>query len=147
MRAVRPSLLLVPALLLAACGQQQEATTPEPGSPDTAVTPVAATIPARFHGVWDVADGTCMAASDLRLEIAARDIGFYESHGTLLRVTEDANGAAILALAMEGEGEQWDMEMILAHTGTGAGERLAVTWPAEEGRPAPQPILLRRCPA
>lgn len=143
----RLPLLLAPALLLAACGQQQEATTPEPGTPDTAVTPIAATIPARFHGVWDVADGTCMAASDLRLEVGARDIGFYESLGTVTGVTEAEDGAATIALAMEGEGERWDMAVTLAHTGTGEGERLAVIWPAEEGQPAPQPILLRRCPA
>jgi hypothetical protein len=139
--------LLAAALLLASCGPRDEAAQPDADAPDGAGTEVLNAIPARFHGVWDVADGTCMAASDLRLEIAGGNIGFYESRGTVTAVTEDADGAAIIALAMEGEGEQWDMDLTLARTETGSGERLAVTWPAQEGRPAPRPILLRRCPA
>jgi hypothetical protein len=137
--------LLAAALLLASCGPRDEAAEPGAGTPDEAGTPVLNAIPARFHGVWDVADGTCMAASDLRLEIAGGDIGFYESHGTVTRVTEAADGSATIALSMEGEGEQWDMDLTLTRTGTAPVERLAVTWPVQEGRPAPQPILLRRC--
>ena len=155
-----PLLTAAPALLLAACGSQTDRTpaapeTPEVVTADTEGTERPATtpdgpltaIPARFHGVWDAEGGSCMAASDLRLEVEAREIGFYESRGTVTGVSETADGAAAITLAMEGEGERWDMAVTLAHTGSGAGERLAVTWPAHDRVPAPQPILLRRCPS
>ncbi|MCX9146095.1 hypothetical protein [Erythrobacter sp. WG] len=148
--------LLAPALILAACGQQQgdtpaatetpprvtadlEGSTPLPRAPDT-----AAAIPARFHGVWDAETGTCDPASDLRLEVGPREVGFYESHGAVTKVAEPGDGSAAVTMAMEGEGERWTATFHLALVDSGAGERLTVRH--DDGRPATPILKLERCP-
>ena len=65
-------------------------------------------IPTAFHGVWDFAEGTCDRASDLRLDVGARRIEFYESVGQVTGVRAQDDGAIIVDLAMEGEGETWE---------------------------------------
>ena len=152
---MRPIVLAL-LLVLAACEgepQQEAPAAPEPAASPTALptdpsapSPAAA-IPARFLGVWDAETGTCNPASDLRLEIAPTIIGFYESQGTLTRIAESPDGAATLDLAMEGEGDTWDMTMTINLTGTDAAERLEIQHKAEPGEPAPKPLRLKRCPA
>jgi hypothetical protein len=149
--------MLASLLALAACGgePQQEAPAapeppPSPPAPPAATAPApptAATIPARFIGVWDAETGTCDPASDARLDIAPSDIGFYESHGTLTRIAEAPDGKATLDLAMEGEGDTWEMTMRIGLSGAGAAERLVVRHKAQDGEPAPGPLTLMRCPA
>lgn len=150
------SFLMIAGLALVACGGEPSGEAPEAdASPTAAPAPVAsaptsppataATIPARFIGVWDAETGTCDPASDLMLRIARDGIGFYESHGTVTRVTEDAAGRATLDLAMEGEGDTWDTTMTLSLKGQGADERLLVPFEDSGGKPAP--LTLKRCPA
>lgn len=147
--------LALPLFALCACGgeAQQSAPAPEPATIAAAAQPTAAgssaaaaTIPARFIGVWDGEQGTCDPASDLRVDIGPQLIGFYESQGTLTRVAESPDGAAMLDLAMEGEGDQWAMTMTIRVTGADAGERLIIQHKAQSGEPAPQPLTLKRCP-
>ena len=47
-----------------------------------------AQIPERFRGVWDYVEGRCMASSDLRIDIGADRIEFYESLGTVESIME-----------------------------------------------------------
>lgn len=154
MRSATAALALGCALLLAACGQRDEAAPVEASpAPDAAATTAApatppavaaATIPARFHGVWDAETGTCDPASDLRLDVGPDEIGFYESHGIVTGVTEPGDGSAAIGLAMEGEGEQWEATLTFALAGSGTGERLTVRH--EDGESATGPKL-KRCPA
>lgn len=147
--------LLLAALALAACGSgQSEPGAPPEASPTVAATmstpapsPAAAAIPARFIGVWDAETGSCNPASDLRLDIAPATIGFYESQGTLTRIAEGVDGSTVVELAMEGEGETWEMTMTMSLSGTGAAERLIVQHKAQAGEPVPEPLRLKRCPA
>ncbi|MFM7378763.1 MAG: hypothetical protein ACKO1O_11660 [Erythrobacter sp.] len=155
-RAAR-ALGLALALALAACGgepQQEEPAAPAPmasatappSDPPAPTTPAAAAaIPARFIGVWDAETGTCDPASDLRLDIAPQAIDFYESQGTLTRIVESPDGAATLDLAMEGEGDSWEMTMTINLSGADAAERLVVQHKGEPGEPAPEPLRLKRC--
>jgi hypothetical protein len=151
---------LATVLALAACGGegQQDAAAPEPAATATSVASLpepaaqaasSPTIPARFIGVWDAETGSCDPASDLRLDITPQAIGFYESLGTLTRVTEDRDGRTTVDLAMEGEGDRWEMSMTLRLTAQGseAGDRLIVQHKGEPGEPAPAPLTLKRCPA
>jgi hypothetical protein len=127
------------SLTIAACGSTPESETPteavaespipvEPeggigggaGPPDT---PIANTIPARFHGVWDYVQGTCDPASDMRMEISGTEIIYYESAGTITG-TRTEGDAVIVTLAMEGEGETWQQETRFMLTGEGADQRL-----------------------
>ena len=149
--AILPSLLA-----LAACGgepKQEPPAAPQPaGSPAALPTEApsptaAAAIPARFRGVWDAESGTCDPASDLRLDIGPQTIGFYESQGTLTRLADSPDGAAVLDLAMEGEGDRWDMTMTLRRSGSDASARLIVQHRGEPGEPAPEPLTLKPCPA
>lgn len=64
-------------------------------------------IPADYHGVWDHVDGSCAPESDLRMEISADKIVFYESVGTVTSLISEPNGDRIVTLAMSGEGETW----------------------------------------
>jgi hypothetical protein len=152
--------LIAPLLALAACGgepQQDAPAAPEPAASPaapSAETPApaapaatAAAIPARFLGVWDGEQGSCDPASDLRLDIASAAIGFYESHGTVTRIAESPDGAATLDLAMEGEGDRWEMTMTINLAGADAAERLVIQHKAQPGEPAPEPLRLKRCPA
>lgn len=154
--------LLAPALvlLLAACGSE---TAEPPAAPATAevvtantegtpgdmptAAPSAATlaaIPAAFLGVWDAETGSCDPASDLRLEIAAQTIGFYESQGTVNRVVRNPDGWTVADLAMEGEGETWDMTMSLRLSGEGEARRLSVR---HKGQTEADQRTLKPCPA
>lgn len=64
-------------------------------------------IPAAFHGTWDYIDGTCTRESDLRMEISAGQIIFYESLGQVRSIEAKDEMSLDVTLAMEGEGEVW----------------------------------------
>jgi hypothetical protein len=155
-RTVRKLSLIAIALLLAACEQQQgdapaagetpplvtdqtEGDTPPERTPEP-----LSVIPDRYHGAWDAVSGSCAPASDLRLEIEARQIVFYESVGKVT-ATRSEGADAIADLAMEGEGEEWFRSVRLKLAGTPDGERLQLVDAIE--RPDGEPIPLRRCPA
>ncbi|TRD11830.1 hypothetical protein FGU71_08155 [Erythrobacter insulae] len=154
------------ALALAACGAEaeQDAPSPEaldsapaaapdsvpvtqadPAVSDTASETAAAanTIPARFQGVWDYEGGTCAPESDLRMEISASEILFYESIGLVTGVTADKD-AVIVTLAMEGEGETWEQSTRFALMGE--GEDLRIHTSEGDGPMAPDEYPSKRCP-
>lgn len=151
-RARRPRMRLAAlavgsALATTASAGDRDAAAPGGAATSAAVAapPSAATIPARFLGVWDSETGTCAPESDFLLRIAPNGIGFIESYGTLTHVTESPDGEALIGLAMEGEGEQWETTITLSLMGQGADERLVV--PFEDRVGMPVPLRLKRCPA
>jgi len=112
--------LVVSALaVLAACSEAPIPTEPDNGIGDGA-TPLneeqgvpRSDIPEKFHGVWDAMSGTCARESDLRMDISASEIMFYESIGTVSSV-EEFETYAHVTLTMEGEGETWEQTYLLA---------------------------------
>lgn len=66
------------------------------------------TIPARFHGVWDVMEnrGSCEEWSDMRLEIVPRQITFYESSGDVTKVSEQGD-VVMIEVTGQAEGESF----------------------------------------
>ena len=152
----------LPMLALAACGGEPQQDTPDPATtaaamPEPAASPeptlAANTIPARFHGVWDAETGTCDPASDLRLEIGAQTIGFYESQGTVTAADASDPDVVSIQLAMEGEGDKWTQAMDLALEGEGADAVLYVRHQPDEQdmekgmAPGGVALPLKRCPA
>jgi hypothetical protein len=124
---IRPFLpaALPAALLLAACsgsddpaGEPETVETMMPVEPDGGIgdgvgppAPVTADIvPADYLGAWDYVEGTCDPASDLRVEIGPRSMQFYESYGEITRIVVESPRDIVVSLAMEGEGEQWQMK-------------------------------------
>ncbi|WJY17835.1 hypothetical protein QQS45_09350 [Alteriqipengyuania flavescens] len=101
-----------------------------------------AQIPERFRGVWDYVEGSCMASSDLRIDIGPDRIEFYESLGTVESVEVDGVDTMIVTLAIEGEGETW--ETATRYVLTQDGERLT-PYPVEN-RAGYEPMPLKRCP-
>ncbi|TKD51245.1 hypothetical protein [Sphingomonas baiyangensis] len=80
-----------------------EPVTALPGSPGARL----AEIPVAFHGVW-AGDGTrCARSSDLRLEVAANGLTFYESFARPIAITRAAGRAIDVELELSGEGEVW----------------------------------------
>ena len=144
------------ALALSACSDTGEQPT-EPAASETAMPvepdggigdgagppPGAAdTIPAAFLGVWDYIEGTCNPASDLRIEIKPESMHFYESIGEVTGVEVEGADRIVVSLAMEGEGEKWEMSR--AFTLSQGGERLTPTAIGDEQF---EPMPLKRCPA
>lgn len=148
--------LALAALALTAC--QQSAAPPEgDASPTAAPAPTAATptptptetipapttanaIPERFRGVWDSAEGSCDPASELRLEIGAVSIEFYESLGTVTGVTVESPDSILVDLAMEGEGERWERTNRYVLSADGA-----TLTASEMGGPPTAAIPRKRC--
>lgn len=145
---------LVP-LALAAC--QQPAASPEAvdtpatipptqASPPPAATPIASpttasAIPQQFRGIWDYARGNCNPASDLRLDIGAVSIEFYESLGTVTGITVESPNSILVELAMEGEGERWERSTRFALSDDGA-----TLTPSDIGdAPPAAPMPRKRC--
>jgi hypothetical protein len=146
-------------LLLAACAQDEvapvDSTVEEVTPGDTAagdgrsladptVTgPIrqAAELPEPFRGVWDIDGSNCDPMSDLRLEIGEGSIGFYESVGSFTAIDRIDADTVRVTLAMEGEGERWEMERILELRD--GGQRLVPSAPP--GEPGYRPVALERC--
>jgi hypothetical protein len=103
-------------------GEDFDATATEAADQADAETP-AGEIPAKYLGVWDYEKGTCDEASDMRMNIEARKITFYESIGNVSGTGTD-EGDAVVDLAMSGEGEEWVESLRLTIVDTPDGERL-----------------------
>lgn len=116
------------------------ATSPAPGITPAPSPGPAVAIPERFRGVWDNAKGNCNPASDLRMEIGAVSIEFYESLGTVTNVTAESPNAIMVDLAMEGEGERWQRRnrYVLSDDG-------ATLTPSEIGGAPAAAIARKRC--
>lgn len=104
------------ALSLTACSSEPEDASPaatatgeasEPAGETVAESTDTAGVPAAMIGVWDYVAGSCDPASDLRLEIAADHLLFYEAYGEIQSVAREGDDVT-LTLAMEGEGETWE---------------------------------------
>lgn len=143
------------AVLLAACsGGADEAAAPDPAETMMPVEPdggigdgagppgpvVAETIPAAFRGVWDYVEGSCDPASDMRVEIGPETMQFYESHGDVTGVEVGSPQDIVVSLAMEGEGETWDM----ARRFTLSDDGRTLT-PAAVGEEQFEPMPLKKC--
>ncbi len=105
--------LTVAVVALAACGSRDDTSEPLPDAGDTAQVDG---IPARFHGAWDYVDGSCNPTSDLRVEVSADRVIFYESVGEVEGVSSGTDGTEV-TLAMEGEGQNWDSRFRLSLQG------------------------------
>jgi hypothetical protein len=79
------------------------AETPATTTPASTSTP---TIPERYRGYWNNDLAHCPYSGDSRWLVEAHSITLHESSGSVLRVTE-RNGTLEVALAMTGEGTQW----------------------------------------
>ena len=143
------------ALLAAACSDgPDEAAAPEPAETMMPVEPdggigdgagppgpvTAETIPAAVRGVWDYVEGSCDPASDLRVEIGPDTMQFYESFGEVTRIEVAGPQDIVVSLAMEGEGETW--EMARRFTLSDDGRRLP---PAAIAQDQFEPMPLKKC--
>ena len=163
-RIYRLAICCALAIAAAACSSEPEEATPterdpaadvnvgtfQAGSGETPTDEATATdlaigepgvVPAAFRGVWDYQDGTCMASSDLRVEIGTERMEFYESVGEVTDVRRiDANTVDI-TMAMEGEGERWTVDRRFRLSNNG---RTLTPLPIEsDGEFEPMP--LKRC--
>ncbi len=157
---MRPLLCLLPlAIGLAACQPEPDQTGEDVAATPTAI-PVepdggtgagapplaevqATTIPEKYRGTWDADAGSCDAASDMRMEIGAQGIDFYESHGDVTAVKPGGKDGIIVSLAMEGEGEEWNIERRLDLSADGK-----ILSTSDAGAPPDQkPLSLKRCKA
>ena len=139
------------AVALAACSQEPDAPAEREAEPAAVPTPAAPepeaetaqvldAIPARFRGAWDALDGDCSLSSELRIQIGATTLGFYEARGEVTDVMTDGEDAIIASLAMEGEGERWTMTRRFALSDS---DRLT---PSPVGEEADfEPMTLKRC--
>lgn len=144
----------IAALALTACGDTggdppDPAETKMPVKPDgsigdgaQAISAAPGGIPQSLRGVWDYIDGTCDPMSDLRTEIGADEIVFYESMGQVTDVSMDSESAATVQLAMSGEGEAW--EETIRFELSADGETMTRSYPGEES--PDREMRWKRCP-
>lgn len=121
-------------------GARDGATTPDPA---VAADTTDGTIPARFHGVWDVMDnmGSCEEWSDMRLEIEPTRVIFYEGSSQVIKVSQQ-DDAVILDIAGKAEGESFTSTISLR---LNEAEQLIVGDPEN---PQQDALFARgRCPA
>ena len=78
--------------------------------------------------------------SDLRIEIRPESIGFYESLGELTAIDIASPDDITVTLAMEGEGETWDMQRRFVLSDDGA-----TLTPQAVGEENFEPMPLKKC--
>ena len=153
-RSLLPATVPLVMLLAACSGAPDDAAAPEPAEtmmpvePDGGIGDGAGppeglgvpAIPAAFHGVWDYVDGSCAPESDLRIEIRPESIGFYESLGELTAIDIASPDDITVTLAMEGEGETWDMQRRFVLSDDGA-----TLTPQAVGEESFEPMPLKKC--
>ncbi len=93
-------------------------------------------------GVWDYEQGTCDPASDLRLEVQPRTLGFYESVGTVTDIAPRDTRNVVVSLDMEGEGETWQERLRLTLDDDDSG----LTVFHADNKATDDAIRLTRCP-
>lgn len=81
-------------------------------------------IPASYHGVYEGSLQACAKPSDQRLTVAARELRFHESVGTVRSVGFGGSDAIAVEADYTGEGESWRNLRILKLLENGA--RLSV---------------------
>ena len=150
-RSLLPATLPLVMLLAACSGASDNAAAPEPAETMMPVEPdggigdgagppepvTAETIPAAFLGVWDAGGGDCAPASLTRMEILPTTFQFYESHGDVTRIEVDSPEKIVVSLAMEGEGEQWQMARMFTLSDNGQTLTPSAVDPEEKFEPTP----------
>jgi hypothetical protein len=98
---------------------------PDEGNDQTAeanaIAPPTVPIPAAFHGRWGMTPGDCTSTrGDAKglIAIDASSIKFYESRGTLTKVTGDFPENFTGTFAFTGEGMNWTNSQNLKLTGS-----------------------------
>ncbi|MEO0589592.1 MAG: hypothetical protein AAFZ11_03415 [Pseudomonadota bacterium] len=109
---------------------------------DVAEEAQATQIPVNFRGTWDYEGGMCAPESDLRLDVEASAITFYESYGELVRVERVDPFAVSLELEMTGEGETWTQTLGLRLVNARMGLMVMDEQSPGEG----EELIRRRCP-
>lgn len=91
-------------------------------------TETLTTIPVAFQGHWDFAEDTCQDPnSEMRLNITADRITYYESEATPTAITATGENALTIDHQFSGEGDEW--QETLGYGLSDDGERLTVTSP------------------
>ncbi|ESQ89817.1 hypothetical protein ABAC460_10975 [Asticcacaulis sp. AC460] len=114
-------------LSLAACAPRTE-TVPTASSEVASAAPAASVmtpvatgdvIPDAFTGRWDASTAACADGSELKLEIAPKDLQFYESRGAVETVSIAGPTDITVVAEMSGEGAQWQrtLRMVLGESG------------------------------
>ncbi|MGI0116504.1 hypothetical protein [Zooshikella sp. RANM57] len=66
-------------------------------------------IPKLFHGTWDTSNEACIQPfSDMRMEIEARVVRYWESQGQVTRVNVENERKLNITFSISGEGESWE---------------------------------------
>ena len=110
-------------------------------SPGNDAGPAALAIPAAFRGRWGMVAADCEPdRSDAKglITIDSGSIKFYESRGTLTRVTQDAPDSFTGTFAFAGEGMTWTNNQNLKLTGS---SNTLVRKQSDEA----QPFTYKRC--
>lgn len=131
-------------LAVAACSGGNDQNGEETGvaepTADSASPETLEGIPAAFQGRWDFAEEDCANdASEMRLNIAADQINYFESSAVPETITQTEPDTLTITHLFSGEGEEWTET--LAYTLSEDGERLTVTSP--DGSMS----IRMRCPA
>ncbi len=146
-------ILLVAALCLTACSPQTQtpadsasasqsvseavSSAVSSSAPMSSATAVA-TLPAGFVGKWDEGPKPCNTEyrSQMQLDIAATQMSFFESGGTVKSVKINSPTDIVAEVAMAGEGETWTSKMHMVLTDDGK------TLTIDEGKAG----VRKRCP-
>ena len=90
------------------------------------------TIPARFHGTWDVSDSDCVNFSDGLTNVAASEVSFYEGALEVSSVTTEGRGVILEGKYTEGGmDEAKDMTMTLSLVPSAGGAKLDRSFPPD----------------
>ncbi len=133
-------MILLPLLLLAACGDRKDEQsgvvtnivdqaspgsnqasedenairTVEPASDIPPSQPVGPIIPASVQGRWTGLDESCAdRAADLKLTITPTSLVFLESEGRATRISHGPDGRIGIDAAFTGEGQSWKRKLEL----------------------------------
>ena len=131
------------ALALTACNSGEEPTAEETVAAATP-TPLPTEIPADYQGRWGMTAEDCTgdpAAAKGLLEIAATELKFCESVGTLETVTGATGGRFRGEFAFTGEGQEWQRDVVLDLR---EGGKILVRREFGEGA-SPEPFDYTRC--
>ena len=71
------------------------------------------------------------------MEILPTTFQFYESHGDVTRIEVDSPEKIVVSLAMEGEGEQWQMARMFTLSDNGQTLTPSAVDPEEQFEPTP----------
>lgn len=79
----------------------------EPAAKPPRPPAAADSIPAAFHGAYDLSKEACGRPSDMKLRVSATELRFHESLGEVRRVEPRPSGSVRVEADYEGEGETW----------------------------------------